>query len=67
MATAPIHKQRPWQVTKEQHQRATDNSEFYNSRTWRRFRLEILEHEPLCRECAKVKRVANATDRKSVV
>jgi len=41
--------------------RGMDNSAFYNSRAWRRFRAGYLMENPLCHECQKMKLVVPAT------
>ena len=52
MPVAPIKKKRTWDLPeRKQHQRSVDNSKFYNSRTWRKFRRVRLDEEPLCRKC----------------
>lgn len=51
MPTAPTPKPKPWQEKRVAHKRTVDNSKFYNSRTWRKFRKQILNKEPLCRQC----------------
>jgi 5-methylcytosine-specific restriction protein A len=52
MPIAPKPKKKPWQEERiVQGRRAVDNSKFYNSRTWRKFRKQRLIEEPLCVHC----------------
>lgn len=61
MAQAPQKKHKPWNPERKQHQRKVDNSKFYNSWTWRKFRRARLDEEPLCRECDSKGMVTEAT------
>lgn len=56
---------RPWvQERKAFERNVSSNSNFYNSRTWRKFRATFLEKNPLCVECEAegVVTVANVVD-----
>ncbi|MGB0443341.1 MAG: HNH endonuclease [Flavobacteriaceae bacterium] len=44
-----------------QGRRTQDNSVFYNSHKWRKFRKRILAIEPLCRSCKTDNKVTEAT------
>jgi 5-methylcytosine-specific restriction protein A len=64
---APRH--RPVTIKAKQHQNSQEldhrqGKRLYatNSRVWRAIRLEQLQHEPLCRECMKAKRVTAANE-----
>lgn len=44
---------RPWIIERKAHQRSTDNSKFYNSRTWRKIRAAYLQDNPDCVQCKR--------------
>lgn len=52
---------RPWVQERKPFERENSNSDFYNSRVWRKTRKRFLEQNPLCVECAEVGDVVVAT------
>lgn len=53
---------RPWVAERKPFGRtARSNQEFYNSRTWRKFRRSFLDENPLCVNCELMGEVAPAT------
>lgn len=42
---------RPWVAERKPFERANSNSEFYNSRVWRKARRRFLDKNPLCVVC----------------
>lgn len=61
MPNKPTSKRKPWHQERKQHQRSVDNSEFYNSRTWRGFRAAYLLKNPLCVHCKQEGVLTEAT------
>ncbi len=64
MASIPKRKPLPWESKVrtgfQEHNRKTDPR--YHSTRWRKLRLLVMQGEPLCRECASLKIVKEATD-----
>lgn len=52
---------RPWVKERKPFEREKGNSEFYNSRAWRKARKNYLNMNPLCVECEKKGLVVVAT------
>ncbi|MGM7552595.1 HNH endonuclease [Myroides odoratimimus] len=53
---------RPWvQERKPFERNIHDNSKFYNSRTWRKFRRAFLDKNPLCKMCEDNGEIVPAT------
>ena len=51
MPKRPDKIKRSYVVERKPFERSTDNSEFYNSWAWRKFRKQYLDKNPLCVEC----------------
>ena len=54
MANFPEKIKRSWVSEKVSFSRAVDNSKFYNSWTWRKFRKFYINRNPLCVVCLAV-------------
>lgn len=52
---------RPWVQERKPFERENSNSEFYNSRAWRKARKLYLQKNPLCVECEKDGMIVPAT------
>lgn len=60
----PKSKKKPWQLNakaKTKREGLRHNQSLYSSAKWRRKRREILNKEPLCRECKKENKITEAT------
>ena len=53
MANKPNKIVRSWVPQRAAFQRENSNSDFYNSRPWRKFAKRFKEKNPLCVECLK--------------
>jgi len=51
MPDKPQPKKRSWVPEKVQHQRSVDNSWFYNTWAWKKFRKGYVQRHPICIEC----------------
>lgn len=51
MAKLPNKVKRSWVVERKPFEREKDNSEFYNSWTWRKIRKLFISKNPLCKHC----------------
>ena len=61
MPEKPKYRPRPWVKEHKQSTRIVDNSKFYNSRKWRKFRAGFINRHPLCIACAAEDRAGAAT------
>jgi 5-methylcytosine-specific restriction protein A len=53
MANKPKKVNRSWVPERKPFEREQDNSDFYNSRTWRKLRKFVLDKNPLCVNCER--------------
>ncbi len=64
MPTINKTKRRPWEPKPKPHQKQggrTQDTNFYNSRQWRKLRASFLADNPLCKECENENKVTTAT------